>query len=416
MNDDVADDSRITPAEVLKLLALGLLYLVQGLPYGYLVHVLPITLREEGVSLTMIALAQMLALPWMLKVFIAPWVDANGNHPFGRRKSLILPLQLALAATMALAMALPVAESMPALCGVLLLMNVFAATMDVPVDGLAVDTLRPRTVGFGNAVQVSGFRIGMIIAGGSLMQYLDVGLGTFFGLLAGGVLLVHFITWFFPERRSQPNAAREPLDVSGAIAATKRTLFAKDGRALVVFILLYKAGEAMADSVFRPMLVDAGLTQADISLYVNTYGSATALMGPVMAGFLVQRFGVERSLVFLISLRVVPIAGELCVVLGMHSPTFVIGVTLFEHLVGSAITTLAFALMMSVVDPRVGATQFTALATLENVGKGTLGFLAGPIGDGLGLVFTYVLALVLTFAFAFYAPSLIRRSLALRTA
>ena len=135
------------------------------------------------------------------------------------------------------------------------------------------------------------------------------------------------------------------------------------------------------------------------------------LIGPLLAGFLVQRFGIAKALLFVIVLRIVPIAGELCVVLGVHAHGFVIAVTLLEHLIGSAVTTLAFALMMTVVNPRVGATQFTAYATLENLGKGTLGYLAGPIGDALGLVFTYALALALTVAFACVAPGLIRRAL-----
>jgi PAT family beta-lactamase induction signal transducer AmpG len=179
-------------------------------------------------------------------------------------------------------------------------------------------------------------------------------------------------------------------------------------------VLLYKAGEGIADSIFRPMLVDAGLGLPEISLYVNTYGAGAALLGPVLAGALVRYIGVQRAIVLLVVLRVFPLAGELAIALGSHAHDFIIAVTLLEHLVGSAITTVTFALMMSVVDPRIGATQFTTLATVEVLGKMLIGWLAGPMGDLLGVATTYAIALVFTLAFAYYGPILSRGALAAR--
>lgn len=418
MNEATPDDAKIRPEEVLKLFALGLLYFVQGLPFGYQAHALPVMLREQGESLTVIALSQVLALPWMLKIFAGPYIDTYGDGPLGRRKSFILPLQLALVATLAAASMLPIERSLALLCLLLLVMNVFTATMDVAVDGLAVDVLRPRTLGLGNGVQVAGFRLGMTFSGGVLLHYLpEIGLRTLFAILAGTALFVHAVTWVFPEGVDDTRkAARVAPDVRATFVDAWRALRAPSSRAVVIFVLVYKAGEAMADSVFRPMLVDAGVSSADIALYVNTYGSTTALVGPMLAGVVASRIGLRRALLGAIVLRVIPIVGELAIASGVHDGAFVLGVTLLEHLVGAAVTTLAFALMMSVTDPHVGATQFTALATLEVIGKGFLGYLAGPIGDHAGLVTTYAIAAALTIAFALVAPRLVDDALAARPA
>ena len=70
-----------------------------------------------------------------------------------------------------------------------------------------------------------------------------------------------------------------------------------------------------------------------------------------------------------------------------------------EHFFGGGLTTVLFALMMANVDKRFGATQFTAFATLEVIGKTPFGLVSGWLvertsyatvfacGGGLSLLF-----------------------------
>ena len=69
-------------------LLLGL-YLSQGLPFGFFTQALPVLMRQQGVDLGTIGLANLLALPWALKFLWAPAID---RVP-GPRKRVILPLQ-----------------------------------------------------------------------------------------------------------------------------------------------------------------------------------------------------------------------------------------------------------------------------------------------------------------------------------
>ena len=45
----------------------------------------------------------------------------------------------------------------------LFLTNLFAATQDIATDGLAVELLDEGERGYGNGVQVAGYRVGMIL-------------------------------------------------------------------------------------------------------------------------------------------------------------------------------------------------------------------------------------------------------------
>jgi hypothetical protein len=84
------------------------------------------------------------------------------------------------------------------------------------------------------------------------------------------------------------------------------------------------------------------------------------------------------------ALRVLPVAGEWLAVSTDASRDLIIFVTCAEHFFGGALTTAVFAWMMWRVDPRMGATHFTALATVEVLGKAPGGFASGPLADALG--------------------------------
>src|SRR5688572_11229502 len=151
-----------------RLFLLGSLYLAQGLPYGFFTQALPVLLREQGLALPLIGLANLLMLPWALKFLWAPLVDAV-ESPRGRRRAVIIPLQLGCVFVLgALALAAS-PDAMWALGIGVLLVNFCAATQDIATDALAVETLAPDERGIGNGLQVGAYRVGMIIGGGAML-------------------------------------------------------------------------------------------------------------------------------------------------------------------------------------------------------------------------------------------------------
>ena len=159
-----------------KIGILSALYFAQGLPFGFQSTALPLYLTELGLTMTRVGFAKVIAIPWGLRILWAPLVDRYFSERFGRRRSWIVPMQLLLASTCLLTSLIPLSLDtlMPFLFCVLL-MNVFAATQDIAVDGLAVDILEPRELGVGNAAQVAGYKIGMLTGGGVLVAYFGKG-------------------------------------------------------------------------------------------------------------------------------------------------------------------------------------------------------------------------------------------------
>ncbi len=367
-----------------KLALLSALYFVQGLPFGFQANALPNYLRASGVSLTGIGLASALALPWALKAFWAPAVDRLGSEHFGRRKSWIVPLQLAMAASCCVAAFLPPNGALTPLLVIILLLNLFAATQDIAVDGLAVELLGPGELGLGNAAQVVGYKLGMLTGGGLLVAASRfIGWQGLFLGMAALCLAVMLATYRFKETAAVARAVIEAPKLKEVLGRMLAALRLPGAGWLLLFIGTYKLGEVLADRMFGPFLIDAGIEQWRVGWWLGTWGTVTSLLGSVAGGLLAMRLKILRAIGIAALLRVLPLIAQWMLTAGWFevSASTVIPITCAEHFFGGMLTTAMFALMMSKVDRRIGATHYTVLASVEVIGKSITGLSSGWLAD-----------------------------------
>lgn len=361
---------------------LALVYGVQGLPYGFQASALGVYLRERGLSRSAIGFAGALAAPWLLKVLWAPLVDRHRGGPLGARRSWIVPMQVALALSMVGAALLPENGDVHPLLFLVFLMNLFAATMDIAVDGLAIDLLRPHELGLGNAIQVVGYKIGMLTGGGLLVWATGhLGWTPLFWCMAALTLLVSGFTLTMHEPASAHHAQGSLREVVMQLWATLRQ---PGAIAVVLLVVSYKFGEALIDPMIGPLLTDHGVPRETIGLWVGTYGMATSIAGSVVGGLLVQRTSLSTALLVAGALRGVPIALEVAVAFDAVPLTVVPYALAAEHFFAGMLTTAMFAFMMSRVDRRIGASHYTLLANVEVLGKTPPSMLSGVLADHLG--------------------------------
>jgi len=371
---------------------------VQGLPYGFQTGALPVYLRGRGTSLTAIGLLGVLALPWMLKALWAPLVDRYSWARFGRRKSWIVPLQLLLAgAAMVGARAIDEGALVP-LLAVVLVMNLIAATQDIAVDGLAVDVLGPRDLGAGNAGQVVGYKMGMLLSGGTLLA-LNASIG-WSGIFVGMALLCCVAALMVIPFQEPPPAA----EGTQVLRALREVVMAPGTGWLLLVCGTYKLGEVMVDAMFKPFLVDAGYTPAQLGLWVGTYGKALSIAGSLAGGALAWRMDLLRAVGVTAALRTVPLFGVLALSLTPLTDGTVIATICAEHFFAGALTTAMFAYMMSRVDRRIGASHYTLLATVEVLGKLPSSFASGAIAERFGYPAVFGVAAFLSVAYLAVFP------------
>jgi len=399
-----------------KLGILWTLYFVQGLPFGFQATALPVYLRTAGMSLAGVGLASALALPWMLKVFFAPLVDRYGSARLGRRRSWIIPLQLGLLACCAAAALVPPSRGMTPILLLVFGMNLFAATMDVAVDGLAVDVLDADELGQGNVAQVVGYKAGMLTGGGLLVWASGrIGWEGLFLSMTGLIAACFAVTLVWRERapeRALVAAAAAHTRMRDILALLGRGVSTSGGGWLLLFIGTYKLGETMADIMFKPFLVDAGFGREQIGLWVGTWGMLLSIAGSVAGGVLASRMPLLRAVGVAAALRALPVAGEWWLSVVDVTPARVIAVTCVEHFFAGLLTTAMFAFMMSRVDRRIGATHYTLLATVEVWGKLPAATISGFVAQATSYAALFALATVLSVAFLALLVPLARREAA----
>jgi PAT family beta-lactamase induction signal transducer AmpG len=396
----------VTKLSPSKLGLLSTLYFVQGMPYGFQLTALPIYLWQQGVSVTGIGLLGALWFPWLLKPLWSPLVERYHSERMGRRKSWILPLQGALSATCLAASFATTPETIPVLLGLVFLMNLFAATQDIPVDGLAVDLLKDQDLGWGNAVQVGAYKLGAVAGGGLLgwaSQYIGwQGLFLVMAVLSLLALAVAALSRE-PVRPEKDDATKSSL--REVMRQLKAALALPGTGWLLLFIGFYKFGESLSDALYRPFLLKSGFEGPQVALWTGTWGAIASLAGTAAGGWLATRMPLLHSVAVTSALRILPLLGRWLLATTGPTAAGVLTVTLTEEFFGGSLTTAMFAFMMSRVDRRVGAAHFTLFAGMELLGKmpgGTLGGLlvgeadwsyaqAFLLGVGLSVAFLFLL-------------------------
>ena len=362
-----------------KLVLLASLYLAQGMPYGFFSQFLPAMLRAQGVSLQNVGLASLLALPWALKFLWAPLVDRYGAARWGLRRTWIVPLQLLTVVTLlVLSRVEPTAQLEPMLLGVLVL-NLLAATQDIATDGLAVTILGPTERGLGNGVQVAAYRLGMILCGGVLLiLYEQLGWARVCQLMAGAIALTTLPIAGYREPPT-PAHARPGL-------ASFAGFFRRPGvLGWLAALAAYKFGEAFGVGMLKPFLIDMGLGFAGIGWLTGTAGFLAGLVGAMVGGAMVGKFGRWRCLFVFAAVQALAVACYAIPAWGPRDWTVLYALCTFEHLAGGMATAALFTLMMDAARPQTAGTDYTVQASVvvfaTGLGAGSSGFSVAWLTD-----------------------------------
>src|SRR4029077_1179861 len=288
---------RLPRASQKKLGIVALLYFIQGAPAGILWEVLPVFFRVNGVSLRAIGGLRLLELPYSLKVFWSPLV-----HRYGDRRVWIVACMLGIAAVL---FALPFVHVAGVGAIVLLLilaLTTLSATQDVAIDSYSVGLIRREEEGAANGVRASAYRVALVCAGGGLVFLAAVLQWNSLFVLAGAVFVILGFTALTIPRLSLPDEAREHW-LKGFIgwAGTWRVI------PLILFVLTYKLGEFAIGPMVKPFWVDYGKTiwplQDDlmfqIGLFPTTFGIVLSILGALLGGAFISRFGIFHAVWFL---------------------------------------------------------------------------------------------------------------------
>jgi len=377
-----------------RLTLIASLYVSQAIPLGFLIVALPAILRREGLGLEQTGLIGALALPWLIKFLWAPVVDRFGSSR-GHYRSWIIPLQSICVLMVVGISRLDLQDGlfwlMVAGAGFMLA----SATQDIATDGLAVHIVRGEDRGKANGLQVGGYYFGQILGGGLVLVLFDrVGWTAALLMMALLLALPLVPTLRFREPSSTVAEPRAKID----FGALRRFLTRPGARTWIAILLLYRSGEAMALTMFNPMLVDGGLSLGEIGLALGLAGSVGAFAGAILGGWLISTIGRKRSLVLFGLLQAVALCAYLVPAGGEFRPSTVYTVAMIVAFAGGMATAALYTNMMDRSDPRSAATDFTLQQSLCAIGplfgSALSGFSAARFGYSMHFTLCALLALV----------------------
>jgi PAT family beta-lactamase induction signal transducer AmpG len=376
-----------------KMLAILLLGAASGFPNQITESALQAWLKDAGATNITIGVMSYVALPYLLKFLWAPFVDRYPLPLLGRRRGWILAMQVALAATIALfALQNPAVALAPiTACAVAIVF--FSATQDIAIDAYRTDVSLPSERGLAAAATNLGYRSAAWVASACALIVADhFGWRLAFLILAVAMLLFGVATLRAPTSHNtyQPRSLRESV-----VVPLKELLGTPSAATLIAVVLLFKVGDAFANKLFTPFMMDVGFSKTEIGLIVKALFTASTLVGSVLGGVLMVKLGLLRSMLAFGVLQAATNLLYCALALAGKSYPIMVGAVVIEHVAGAMGGIALVALIMALCDVRYSAFQYALLSALALLPRYSLGYPAGWIADHGGWYDYYVMSFVL---------------------
>jgi MFS transporter, PAT family, beta-lactamase induction signal transducer AmpG len=425
-----------------KVFAMLLLGFSAGLPFMLVFQTMSAWLRQAGIERATIGMLAWVGIAYSIKFLWAPVVDRLRlpilHRLLGRRRSWMLLAQLGIAFGLA-----NLAQSNPA-AGVQMIavwalwVAVFSATQDIALDAWRIESAPPDLQGGMAAAYQLGYRVAIMTGtAGALWIASDVSWAAAYSTMAVLMSIGLITTLCIAEPKvsaapiviaaPMPKEAQAPwfvtvrIEVVSAVWGPIKDFFSRYGLALglllFAFIGSYRLTDYAMGVMTNPFYLDHGYTLKQVASVVKAFGLVSAIVGVLIGGTIVARYGVVRSLfvgsgmIMLSNLGFAALASS-----GGPSVVALACVNSFDNVALGVHGVSLLAFMSTLTSSKYTATQYAVLSSLYAMpGKvlmGTSGFVVDAIGYPMFFVYTACLsvpAMLLLFWLTKKAPTLVAR-------
>ncbi len=296
------------------------LYLAEGFPYIIINTVSVLLYADLGLPNDQITLwTGWLYLPWILKMFWSPLVDARST-----KRRWLLGAQTVLSAVFLLIAAVLMGQAFmhAAQAGLqttftLTLFGFFfgafaSATLDIATDGYYLLALTPQDQSHFVGIRTIFYRLAMILGSGVLISLTGAlaekgwapkpyNWVCLFGLL--GILFAVFAIHHFYSLPTPPEDKPAATSQKTAWKEAFSSYFTQQNiLSILLFILIYRFGEALLEKIvplflLKPVSEGAlGLTMQNYGLIKGTLGLGGIIAGNLLGGWLLGKYGFKKCI------------------------------------------------------------------------------------------------------------------------
>ena len=287
------------------------LYFAEGIPYVAVMTISVIMYKRFGISNTDIALyTSYLYLPWVIKPLWSPFVDM-----FRTKRSWVVSMQLLIGLSLTMiALVIHLPGFFVLTLSIFWVMAFSSATHDIAADGYYMLALPEYQQAAYNGVRSTAYRVAMVVGQGVLVVFaglLEQSQGiatawsiTFFIIAALflGFFVYHRVILPYPvtDRSSLESGNKKIME---EFLHTFKVFFKrKDIGRILAFLLLFRFAEAQLVKLVIPFLIDVrdkgglGLSTEQVGVVYGTVGVIALLIGGLLGGYLISRFGLKKML------------------------------------------------------------------------------------------------------------------------
>ncbi len=394
-----------------RMLVMILLGFSSGFPLLLVFGTFNLWLKDAGVSLAAIGLFSLAKTPYSLKWVWSPLVDRVKLPLFnrlGRRRGWALFAQLWLiAALWGMAVTNPALNPVQMACFAFL-MTVASATQDIVLDAYRIESFSNREQGAGVAVFVLGYRLGTIFSGAgalfmaAVMEWEDV-----YKIMTLGAVVGMMTILFSKEPKAEKKTNKKPkrrfmIRVKDFLKTSVYDPFADFMKRpnwilILLFIFLYRMSDAYMGPMAYPFYDDMGFSKIQIASVTKIYGVGATIIGTIIGGLAVSRWGIVRSL-FLCG--VLQGLSNLVFVFQAYEGNNIYALMLtisVENISGGMGTAAFVAYLSSLCNLAYTATQYALLSSFMSLARdvfaSTSGFLAGTVSWAAFFVITALMSI-----------------------
>ncbi len=378
--------------------AIALLSFSSGLPLLLVGSTLQAWYTVSGVGLHTIGLLTLVGMPYVYKFLWAPLLDRYQVSRFGRRVFWVRLMQILMIVSLVIMAFLNPSSSPSALAMLALCMAFFSATQDTAIDAYRTDMVDANQRATASAITNVSYRSAMIVAGALAMVLAGVWGWRFTYLLMAGIMLgLLLLTQRVP--RSSP-VIHEQSSWRSSITQPFQQFWKAHGRShslmWLVLIVLYKFSEALTLSLNTPFLIrHCGFSLIEVGAISKFVGIGATLLGSVLAGVLMPRLGLYRSLFWFGFCQTLASLGFMALAHLGHHIGVMVAVLSFDYLFGGLSGVAAVVLLMGLCDKRFSATQYALFSALSALPRVMIGPLAAWLVGLLGWFNFYGICLLL---------------------
>lgn len=382
----------ITPHQLKRMLLILLFGFSSGLPIALTTGTLQAWAKLDGISLDTIGLFALLGLPYTIKFLWAPLVDRYTIFRFGRRKGWLIITQAGLILNILWMSSLSPQINLSLWALAAFLIAVLSATQDIVIDAFRTEFLQENERGLGSATANFGYRLGMMCSGAlALVLAADMPWSNIYQIMSGFMVLGLCASIFAPE----PDVASKPSTLKESVIDPIRDFFSRSGALIILlFVILYKLGDALAASLLSVFLIEVGFELAQIGYITKGIGIFATILGAFIGGAAMQKLSLYKALWIFGILQC--ISTLMFAILSVWGPDpIMLALTIsIENICGGLGTVAFLAYLMELCNKKFTATQYALLSSLAAIPRVIISSYSGYMATMLGWFNFYIICTV----------------------